>query len=112
MITPVEAIPFNQVLKSEEAKLTKEDYKKNPNQASIEKLESGKQPTPTPETVNALFDGAEGNKIRFETKENETIIKIVDKETDEVIRQIPPEELQEMKAKMEELTANFIDTYA
>ncbi|MDX9841200.1 MAG: flagellar protein FlaG, partial [Desulfobulbus sp.] len=41
---------------------------------------------------------------------NELIVKIVDSETDEVIRQIPQEELLELSKHLEELHGNLVDT--
>jgi len=111
MITPVESIPFSQYMDTAQSKLSNKSFEKNPQKAELEKLESGTQPHNMTSSVNALFDGAEGNKIQFENVDKETIIKIVDPETDEVIRQIPPEELMEMKSKMEDLTGQFIDSY-
>jgi flagellar protein FlaG len=48
--------------------------------------------------------------IRFEKNDalDEFIVKIVDRETDEVIRQIPPDEILGAKAKMLEFTGNIV----
>ena len=58
-------------------------------------------------------------RIRFEVEQGEPpVIVIVDPETDEVIRQIPPEELQRVSeminaiANGENPITNFIDRYA
>ena len=50
--------------------------------------------------------------VRFErdSGSNELIVKIVDSETDEVIRQIPQEELLELSKHLEELNGNLVDT--
>ena len=112
MITPIEAIPFDQVLASEKEKLNTRNFTKNPQNSDLSNLEAKTQPQFMPGAVNALFDGAEGNKIQFENQGNETIIKIVNPDTDEVVRQIPPEELMAMRDKMSELQAQFIDGYA
>lgn len=50
--------------------------------------------------------------VRFENDERskELIVKIVDSETQEVIRQVPAEELLGMKAALAELQGNFVDT--
>ena len=50
--------------------------------------------------------------VRFErdSGSNELIVKIVDSETDEVIRQIPQEELLELSKHLEELHGNLVDT--
>jgi flagellar protein FlaG len=48
--------------------------------------------------------------VRFEKSDklDEFIVKIVNPETDEVIRQIPPEDILGAKAKMMELTGNIV----
>ncbi len=49
--------------------------------------------------------------VRFENNEaNQLIVKVVDSETDEVIRQIPPEELMELTKHLNELRGNLVDT--
>ena len=52
--------------------------------------------------------------VRFErdSGSNELIVKIVDRETDEVIRQIPQEELLELSKHLEELNGNLVDTFS
>ena len=113
MITPIEPIqPFSTHLEAANKKLDNKSFNSESQKAELENLESGVQPENTTQSVNALFDGANGHKIEFENAGSETIIKIMDKDTNEVIRQIPPEELQEMRTKMEELKLQFVDTYA
>ncbi len=48
--------------------------------------------------------------IRFEKNDalNEFVVKIVDRETDEVIRQIPPDEILGAKVKMLEFKGNIV----
>ena len=50
--------------------------------------------------------------VRFEKDDasHELIVKIVDSETDEVIRQIPPEELLSLTKQLKELQGNLVDT--
>ena len=52
--------------------------------------------------------------VRFErdSGSSELIVKIVDSETDEVIRQIPQEELLELSKHLEELNGNLVDTFS
>lgn len=64
------------------------------------------------EEVNTAVDSLHGlismlqTRISFSISEetDQIIIKVINRETDEVIRQIPPEELVSLQAKMEELT--------
>ena len=49
--------------------------------------------------------------VRFENNEgNQLVVKVVDSETDEVIRQIPPEELMELTKHLNELQGNLVNT--
>lgn len=49
--------------------------------------------------------------VQFESNDNsQLIVKVVDRETNEVIRQIPPEELIELSEHLRELTGNLINT--
>ena len=57
-------------------------------------------------TENGLYS------VRFENDERlkQLIVKIVDSDTQEVIRQVPAEELLGMKAALAELQGNLVDT--
>lgn len=50
--------------------------------------------------------------VRFErdSGSEELVVKIVDSDTDEVIRQIPPEELLNLSKQLKELSGNIINT--
>ena len=50
--------------------------------------------------------------VRFEKSKdtNDLIVKVVDAKTDEVVRQIPPEELVNLSRQLEELRGNLVDT--
>lgn len=49
--------------------------------------------------------------VRFENDERAgVVVKVVDRESDEVIRQVPAEEILELKATLEDLRGNLIDT--
>lgn len=50
--------------------------------------------------------------VRFENDENadQLVVKVVDRETDEVIRQVPAEEILELKATLEDLRGNLVNT--
>jgi flagellar protein FlaG len=49
--------------------------------------------------------------VRFEKHDElqEFIVKVVDSETEEVVRQLPPEEILGLKAFMQELSGNVLD---
>nr|WP_320009551.1 flagellar protein FlaG [uncultured Desulfobulbus sp.] len=50
--------------------------------------------------------------VRFEQGKEveELVVKIVDSKTDEVIRQIPPEELLKLTQRLNDLKGNIVDT--
>lgn len=50
--------------------------------------------------------------VRFENDErtHQMVVKIVDRENDEVIRQVPAEELLALKAALGDLRGNIVDT--
>jgi flagellar protein FlaG len=50
--------------------------------------------------------------VRFEqdSKSNQMIVKIVDRNTNEVIRQIPPEDLINLSKRLDELNGNIVNT--
>lgn len=53
-------------------------------------------------------------KLNFSVNEgtNDIVVKVIDKETDKVLRQIPPEELLELQEKMQDLTSILLDVSA
>lgn len=52
--------------------------------------------------------------VRFEkdSNSNQMIVKIVDSETNETVRQIPPEELMNLSKRLNELTGNIVNKAA
>jgi flagellar protein FlaG len=58
-------------------------------------------------TDNGLYS------VRFEQNDNkEFVVKIYDQKTNEVVRQIPAEEMLKLKAALEDLRGNIVDTKA
>ena len=55
-------------------------------------------------------DGLYSVRFEQETEAEQLIVKVVDKETDEVIRQIPPEELINLTKHLNELKGSLVDT--
>ncbi len=53
-------------------------------------------------------------ELRFsvDTKSGDTIIKVVDRETDEVVRQIPSEEIVALRQRLEQSSGGFFDDSA
>jgi flagellar protein FlaG len=52
--------------------------------------------------------------VRFENDERAEglVVKIVNQENNEVIRQVPAEEILELKSTLEELRGNIVDTHS
>ena len=52
--------------------------------------------------------------VRFETdkRTDDMVVKIVDRESDEVIRQVPPEELLDLMDRLADMRGNIVDEVA
>ena len=59
---------------------------------------------------NITEDGLYSVRFERDSGSNSLVVKIVDSETDEVIRQIPQEELLELSRHLEALSGNLVDT--
>lgn len=61
--------------------------------------------------IKALSENV-GYSVRFENDDtiDEMVVKVVDSETDEVIRQIPPEELIAIMKNLRDIRGGIIDT--
>jgi len=55
-------------------------------------------------------DGMYSVQIATDERTSGFVVKIVDRESNDVIRQVPPEELLEVKALLADLRGNIIDT--
>lgn len=55
-------------------------------------------------------DGLYSVQFENDPLNNELIVKIIDRETNEVIRQIPPKELLELSKHLQELSGNIVET--
>ena len=91
-------------------------------QVERKRQESQQQPQSTPqenkmppeELLNQIKSITEDGlySVRFErdSGSDALIVKIVDSETDEVIRQIPPEELLNLSKQLREMSGNLVNT--
>ena len=70
--------------------------------------------TPPEELLNQIKTITEDGlySVRFERDSGteDLVVKIVDSDTDEVIRQIPPEELRNLTRHLKELSGNLVNT--
>ena len=73
--------------------------------------ENKAQPEELLNQIKALTeDGLYSVRFEQETGSQELIVKIVNQDTDEVIRQIPPEELLNLSKHLKELSGSIVNT--
>ena len=69
------------------------------------------QPEELLSQIKALTeDGLYSVRFENDSEAGEMVVKVVDRETDEVIREIPPEELRNLAEKIQDLRGNLVDT--
>ena len=78
--------------------------------------ETTQEAEPIEDVVSDLNDLVRNlqRELRFsvDTKSGDTIIMVVDRTTDEVVRQIPSEEIVALRQRLEETTGGFFDETA
>jgi len=73
--------------------------------------ESKAQPEELLSQIKALTeDGVYSVRFEKDMNSEELVVKIVDQDTDKVIRQIPPEELLKLSQNLKELSGSIINT--
>lgn len=89
-----------------------ESRKKAEDVAPPEQVEKKQvQPEELLQQIKALTeDGLYSVRFENDNDNNELVVKVVNPETDEVIRQIPPEELLTLTKRLEDLRGNIVDT--
>ncbi len=69
------------------------------------------QPEELLQQIKALTeDGLYSVRFENDNEANSMVVKVVDRDTDEVIRQIPPEELLDLTKRLQDLRGNLVDT--
>lgn len=86
--------------------------KKVENGAQSELVEKKQiQPEELLSQIKALTeDGLYSVRFENDNEANSLVVKVVDRETDEVIRQIPPEELINLTKRLNDLRGNLVNT--
>lgn len=84
-------------------------------QADVEKSSQGDASSVQPEEILSQIKSLTEDglySVRFENSQefNELIVKVVNTKTDEVIRQVPAEEVLGMKASLAELRGQIVNT--
>jgi flagellar protein FlaG len=84
-------------------------------QTAVQK-DTTQEAEPIEDVVSKLNDLVRNlqRELRFsvDTNSGDTIIKVVDRETEEVVRQIPSEEIVALRQRLEESTGGFFDDSA
>ena len=90
-----------------------EQEAKEKSQTQEEKEESKENLERVKELTNNMLSQL-NIKLDYEEDEqlNEMIVKVMNEKTDELIRQIPPEEMLELAKRMEEMTGMLIDKWS
>jgi len=73
--------------------------------------ESNMQPEELLNQIKSITeDGLYSVRFERDSGTDQLLVKIVDSDTDEVIRQIPPEELVNLSKQLKELSGNLVNT--
>ncbi len=96
------------------SKVNNERFGTLPNNAAevTKNLEENLETTKaTAQELQKLFDMVKGNKLRFNVNNelDEVVVTVVDSATNEVIRQIPSEDLQKLQLRMKQAIGVLFD---
>jgi len=101
------------VTPSESVDIQRKTNKEQASEPQTSTSEAKVQPEELLDTIKSITqDGL--YSVRFEQFKDskELVVQIMDNETNEVIRQLPPDELVELKLSFEELRGNLVKTAA
>lgn len=91
-----------------------EDQRKKKEDVSVESKVAEKKQIPPEELLKQIKGLTEDGvySVRFEVDDTvgDLVVKIVDRESDEVIRQVPAEEVMELRESLDDLRGNLVDT--
>jgi flagellar protein FlaG len=79
---------------------------------ALDTTSSARAPAPRPRAAEAEVRPASsevGVVFEVDRESRELVIKIVDRETHKVIREIPPEEIQALREAMQSVLGTFLD---
>lgn len=95
---------------AEQVDRLRQDTRNAPEETAAAGTPKGVQPEELLNQIKALTENGLYS-VRFENKDDRgLVIKVVDARTEEVIREIPPEELQQLSKHLSELQGNIVDT--
>lgn len=89
------------------------DRQRREHQLSLTDNSQEEQKVNSEEILDKIKEISDNGKysVRFEKNDElqEFIVKVVDPQTDELIRQVPPEDILEFKHQMKELSGNVVN---
>jgi len=92
---------------------TRKKAKEAPEEATAAVSDKKLQPEELLNQIKTITeDGLYSVQFENNTESNELIVKVIDRETNEVVRQIPPEELLALTKHLNELRGNIVETVA
>ena len=96
---------------SERIDSARKDVANDPSASGNQSEEKSVQPEELLNQIKALTENGTYS-VRFEKNQDldQLVVKVVDTETDEVIREVPPEELLGVRANLKELRGKIVDT--
>ena len=96
---------------TEQVDRKRQEAVETPQQTTDEPTQAKVQPEELLSQINSLTEGGMYS-VRFEKDRDNgaLVVKVVDADTKEVLRQIPPEELIELTKTLKELQGNLVDT--
>ncbi len=100
-------------LPSEQVETIRKKVKEAPEEAASAEASKKIQPEELLNQIKQITDNGLYT-VQFESnnENNDLVVKVIDRETNEVVRQIPPEELLELTKHLEELRGNLVETVA
>ncbi|MCP4023030.1 MAG: flagellar protein FlaG [Desulfobacteraceae bacterium] len=109
----IEATEINKTQEPLPAPNLRKTIQKNQEPKNTNHSVSGMTKKDVEEIVESLNDLPETlqTSLNYSVHEEnkQIIVKVIDKETEEIIKQIPPEEIVELQDKMRELTGRLLD---
>ncbi len=108
-ISPAAIAPPRDNEPTQQVERKREEAKATPQQDASEQSKVQSEELLT--EIKSLTDNG-AYSVRFEKNDDlqELIVKVVDRDTEEVIRQIPPEELVNLSKHLRELQGNIVNT--
>ncbi len=105
--TPRISLPSEQV-----DKMRKQAKEAPENLVSVEGQKDAQPEELLSQIKSITEDGLYSVQFENDQKTNVLVVKVIDRNTNEIIRQIPPEELIELTKHLNELSGNLVETTA